>query len=55
MSSLKLDKKLIPIFKDPKDIPALLTTKLGVQYNPEDFNKFVDDIYALIKKKTQEG
>ena len=53
MSSLKLEKKMIPIFKDPIDIPALLTTKLGVQYDSENFDKFVNDIYALIKKKTQ--
>ncbi len=55
MSSLKIEKKIIPIFKDPMDIPALLTTKLGVQYDPENFDKFVNDVYELIKKKTQIG
>ena len=48
MSALKINKKIVPIFKDPGDIPPLLTTKLGVQFDPENFDKFVNDLHAMI-------
>ena len=53
MSALKLKKKVIPVFSDPKDIPPLLTTKLGVMFE-EDLSRTVEKIYELILKKQKE-
>lgn len=51
MSALKLRKKVIPIFFDESDIPPLLTTKLGVGFKPNAFEKTIDSIHSLILKK----
>ena len=50
-AALKIKKKIIPIFKNEDDIPVLLTTKLGIKYNEQNFEKTVNDLYYLIKKK----
>ena len=52
-SALKLNKRIIPIFTDPEHIPALLTTKLGVQYSVNDSFSSIEDIYNMILKKLE--
>ena len=52
-SALKLDKKLIPIFINPNDIPPLLTTKLGVQFNASEVYDSIEGIYQMILKKLE--
>ncbi|NVM27266.1 MAG: leucine-rich repeat domain-containing protein [Candidatus Helarchaeota archaeon] len=50
-SALKLGKKIIPVFIEDSDIPTLLSTKLGVQLDVNDFDGTVEKIYDLILKK----
>ncbi len=50
-AALKLKKKIIPIFNNTEDIPPLLTTKLGVQFNKRDIHSTINEIYNLILKK----
>ncbi|MFX1234495.1 MAG: toll/interleukin-1 receptor domain-containing protein [Promethearchaeota archaeon] len=52
-SALKLGKKLIPIFVEPNDIPALLSTKLGIQFKESDPYTTIEDIYQMILKKLE--
>ncbi|MFX0073987.1 MAG: toll/interleukin-1 receptor domain-containing protein [Candidatus Hermodarchaeota archaeon] len=52
-SALKLDKKIIPVFNEPDDIPALLTTKLGVHFNKDDPYQTIEEIYKMILKKLE--
>jgi hypothetical protein len=44
-------KPIIPIFNDPDHIPPLLKTRLGVKFDPFDFQKNTHEIYNLILKK----
>jgi hypothetical protein len=44
-------KPIIPIFQNPDDIPTLLKASTGVQYTPEDFESFLNDLYKTIQKK----
>lgn len=50
-SALKLNKKILPVFIEPDDIPALLTTKLGVQFKESDPYSSIEDIYKIILNK----
>jgi len=50
-AALKLGKKIIPIFVEDKDIPTLLSTKLGVRFDANDFDGTIENIYKLILKK----
>lgn len=50
-SALKIKKPIIPIFKDEKDIPPLVSTKLGVSFDKNDIDKTVEQLYHLILKK----
>lgn len=50
-AALKLKKPIIPIFQSENNIPPLLSTKLGVQFNKEDLNSTIEQIYKLIMKK----
>jgi len=52
-SALKLNKKIIPVFVDPDNIPALLTTKLGVQFKANDPFSSIEEIYKMILKKLE--
>ncbi|MFX0141072.1 MAG: ABC transporter substrate-binding protein, partial [Candidatus Hodarchaeota archaeon] len=52
-SALKLDKKIIPIFINPNDIPPLLTTKLGVQFKESEVYDSIEEIYQMILKKLE--
>lgn len=52
-SALKLDKKIIPIFVKPEDIPALLSTKLGIQFKESDPYTSIEEIYQMILKKLE--
>ncbi|MFX0138230.1 MAG: TIR domain-containing protein, partial [Candidatus Hodarchaeota archaeon] len=52
-SALKLEKKIIPIFIDPSDIPALLTTKLGVQFDDKDPYTSIENLYKMILTKLE--
>jgi len=48
-----MGKPIIPIFSNPDYIPPLLKTRLGVQFDPFDLKKNVNDIYNLILKKSE--
>ncbi|MFX1601226.1 MAG: toll/interleukin-1 receptor domain-containing protein [Promethearchaeota archaeon] len=48
-----MGKPIIPVFNDPDHIPPLLKPRLGVQFDPLDFNKNIDKIYQLIVKKLE--
>ena len=48
-----MGKPIIPIFNNPDHIPPLLKTRLGVQFDPFDFQKNIDEIYSLILKKME--
>jgi hypothetical protein len=50
-SALKIKKPIIPIFKDEKDIPPLVSTKLGIEFDKNDIDKTVEHLYQLILKK----
>ncbi len=52
-SALKLDKKIIPIFIEPDDIPPLLTTKLGIQFDKSDPYTSIEKIYQMILQKLE--
>jgi len=46
-----MGKPIIPIFNNPDHIPPLLKTRLGVQFDPFNFQRNNDEIYKLILKK----
>ncbi|MBY8988755.1 MAG: TIR domain-containing protein [Candidatus Lokiarchaeota archaeon] len=48
-----MEKPIIPVFNDPDHIPPLLKPRLGIQLDPLDFKKNLDDIYNLIVKKLE--
>ena len=50
-AALKKNKKIIPVFKDPENIPTLISTKLGVPYSEDDINRTIAEIHQLIIKK----
>ncbi|MFX1311061.1 MAG: TIR domain-containing protein [Promethearchaeota archaeon] len=52
-AALKLDKKIIPIFIEADHIPALLTTKLGVQFDEKDPYTSIEEIYQMILQKLE--
>jgi len=52
-AALKIKKKIIPVFVREEDIPTLLSTKLGVQFNESDLNSTIKNIYDLILKKLE--
>ncbi|MFX1391202.1 MAG: TIR domain-containing protein [Promethearchaeota archaeon] len=51
MAALKMKKKIIPIFEKEVDIPPLLTTKLGICFEPNDLKGFIQKLHSLIQKK----
>jgi len=46
-----LNKPIIPVFSDPKYIPPLLSSRLGIQYNVYDMERNVLELRNLILKK----
>jgi hypothetical protein len=48
-----IGKPIIPIFNNPDHIPTLLKARLGVQFDPFDFQKNINEIYSLILKKIE--
>jgi hypothetical protein len=48
-----IGKPIIPIFNNPDHIPTLLKTRLGIQFDPFDFQKNINEIYNLILKKIE--
>ena len=46
-----MGKPIIPIFTDPAHIPALLKTRLGIKFDPFNFQKNINETYNLILKK----
>jgi hypothetical protein len=50
-AALKIKKKIIPIFVNERDIPIMLTTKLGIKLNKNDLDGTIEKIYKLILKK----
>jgi len=52
-TALKVKKKIIPVFEREKDIPTLLSTKLGVQFSEKEIDTTIKNIYDLILKKLE--
>ena len=52
-AALKINKKIIPVFRREQDIPTLLSTKLGIQFNESDLEGTNKSIYDLILKKLE--
>jgi len=50
-AALKINKKIIPIFTEESEIPALLSTKLGVCFKESNLQDTLTNIYHLIMKK----
>ena len=48
MASISLKKPIIPVFFNPKHIPVLLMTNLGVKLDAFDIQKSIKEIYDLI-------
>jgi len=48
-----IGKPIIPVFNNPDHIPPLLKTRLGIQFDPFDFQKNINEIYNLILKKIE--
>ncbi|MBD3187555.1 TIR domain-containing protein [Candidatus Bathyarchaeota archaeon] len=53
MSFLKLKKPVIPIFTEQDQIPPLLTTKRGVQFDPSCFGKCLSMLKQLICEEAE--
>ena len=51
-AALKIKKKIIPVFTNEKEIPALLSTKLGVFFDKDNINDTITKLYNLILKKS---
>jgi len=49
-AAISLKKVIIPVYLDPKYIPPLLSSRIGVQFNEKDFSLTIDNIYLTIKK-----
>ncbi|MFX1295582.1 MAG: TIR domain-containing protein [Promethearchaeota archaeon] len=47
----ELNKNIIPVFNKLDNVPALLRKYTGVQFNPEDLNKTIKEIFEVIKTK----
>jgi hypothetical protein len=48
-----IGKPIIPVFLKPEDIPPLLKSRLGLQYDLVDFEKNIMQLHSLILKKCQ--
>ncbi|MFX1309594.1 MAG: toll/interleukin-1 receptor domain-containing protein [Promethearchaeota archaeon] len=48
-----IGKPIIPIFNNPDHIPTLLKPRLGIKFDPFNFQKNIDEIYNLIMKKIE--
>ena len=46
-----MGKQIIPVFVNKDYIPPLLSSRLGVQYDPIDFEKVIVQLHNLILKK----
>ena len=46
-----MGKPIIPIFNDPAHIPPLLKTRLGIKFDPFNFQQNINETYNLILKK----
>lgn len=49
-----MGKPIIPIFNNSDHIPPLLKTRLGLQFDPFDLQKNVNEVYNLILKKLED-
>ena len=47
-----LNKPIIPIFEDSRHIPPLLSSRLGLEYEIRNIEKFIKELYDLIVKKS---
>jgi hypothetical protein len=47
-----LNKPIIPIFEDSRHIPPLLSSRLGLEYEIRNFERFIEKLYDLIVKKS---
>jgi hypothetical protein len=43
--------RIIPVFQNPVDIPLLLKPFLGVQFDKEDFDGFIQSLHQEILRK----
>lgn len=49
-AALSLEKKIIPVFINPKHVPPLLSSMIGAEFNEFDYNSSLKNIYHLILK-----
>ncbi len=47
-----LNKPIIPIFEDSRQIPPLLSSRLGLEYEVRNFEIFIEKLHDLIVKKS---
>ena len=50
-----LGKPIIPIFMNTDDIPPLLSSRLGVEFDAINFHETIQELYGIIIKKTIEN
>ena len=48
-----LNKPIIPIFIKKSHIPPLLSSREGIEFDPFEFQKNIQNLYKLILKKVQ--
>ena len=47
-----INMPIIPVFTSTKYVPPILSSRLGIQFDPFDMEKNLDDIYNTIMKKS---
>jgi len=52
-AALKLDKQIIPIFFKEKDIPALLTSKVGVEFDLFNMNESIEKLKNEVLRRVK--
>jgi Leucine-rich repeat (LRR) protein len=54
-NAIAMNKRVIPVFLQIENIPTLVRSSLGVQWNNHDFNKNIDGIQAVLHKMVAEN
>ena len=54
-SAFKLKKKIIPLFENVEDIPPLLTSSRGIEYNENNDKETINKLHSLILRKLKEN
>ena len=53
MAAHAMKKPIIPVFMKKEHIPPLLKARVGVEYDTDNLQNTINDLYNLILKKTQ--